>query len=130
MAEILYTDINAQVGLIRSPVLHYNQDAVIGAILNLFGTELGERVFLPEFGGLLGNYLFDPVDDETAFNLELGLIEAIRRWEPRVSLVRNKTSVVPHPDDGVFVATIALQIDGLPIDQEYTIFIRTKYAQG
>ena len=66
------------------------------AIFLLLSTTPGERVMRPEYGCDLGKVLFQPNDDSTA-GLAIHFVkQAIRRWEPRVDVVR--LDAVPNPD--------------------------------
>jgi phage baseplate assembly protein W len=61
-------------------------------------TEQRERLMLPEFGGGLGAFLFEPNTVATR-NLIADRIErALAEWEPRIHVER--VAVEPDPDDG------------------------------
>ena len=58
------------------------------ALFLLLSTTPGERVMRPEYGCDLRHVLFAPNDDSTA-GLAIHFVkQAIRRWEPRVEVVR------------------------------------------
>jgi len=49
-------------------------------------TELGERVYLPDFGGGLRRFLFEPNTVATRSLIAERITKSIEMWEPRVSL--------------------------------------------
>ena len=60
-------------------------------------TELGERLRLQEFGGGLGQFLFEPNTVTTRHLLADRIAKAVTQWEPRVAV--ETVSVDPDPDD-------------------------------
>lgn len=49
-------------------------------------TEPGERIQLPEFGGGVNRFLFEPNTVATRRLVQERMEEALRRWEPRIAL--------------------------------------------
>lgn len=68
------------------------------SIYQILGTRIGERIMLPDFGSRLPELLFEPIDEVTISLARVYTIEAIEKWEPRVSL--NEVSVTINPDSG------------------------------
>jgi phage baseplate assembly protein W len=60
-------------------------------------TELRERTMLPQFGGGLGQYLFEPNVVATRTRIEQQIVAALGAWEPRISVA--SVSVEPDPGD-------------------------------
>jgi phage baseplate assembly protein W len=56
-------------------------------LLQLLNTIPGERVYRPTFGTALRSSLFEPIDNNTLYDLRHSMINAINVHEPRVSLV-------------------------------------------
>lgn len=56
-------------------------------LLMLLTTRPNERVMLPEFGSRLPDLVFEPNDTVLEALAELYIIEAIKRWEPRVRVL-------------------------------------------
>ena len=54
-------------------------------------TETRERIMLPEFGGGLGRYLFEPNTVSTRSQIRERILKALERWEPRIA-------EIPSPD--------------------------------
>jgi phage baseplate assembly protein W len=60
-------------------------------------TDLRERVRLPEFGGGLTTFLFEPNNVATRHLIEERITRALKRWEPRIAV--EKTRVEEDLDD-------------------------------
>jgi phage baseplate assembly protein W len=57
-------------------------------------TELGERVYRPDFGSRLSELTFAPMNTQTLLMMRLYVQEALEMWEPRIVL----DSVRADPD--------------------------------
>lgn len=125
-----FSDINRRVGLVERPALLADEDAVLNAIYNILGTEQGERVFLPEFGSSLNQFLQEPMDAQTAHNLRYAIIRAVERWEPRVEIISRLTKVVPLYDEQVYDVKLAVRIIGLSNDTEYRLYLKAPDFSG
>jgi hypothetical protein len=72
-------------------------------------TEQRERLRLPEFGGSLGLFLFEPNTVTTRQLIKDRITKALGRWEPRVRL--EAVEVEPDPADAQsVVATITYKL--------------------
>ena len=71
----------------------------------ILSTDRRERVMVPEFGGGLGSFLFEPNTPATHRLIQERIQRAVGRWEPRVRV--ESVTVNADPDDprGV-IATI------------------------
>ena len=47
-------------------------------------TDIGERVYRPEFGSRLSELLFAPMNTQTLLLLRVYTQEALEKWEPRI----------------------------------------------
>lgn len=68
------------------------------AIQIILRTELGERVYRPDFGCRLFELTFAPMNTRTLFLIRLYVREAIEVWEPRIDL--EEVRVDPDPVAG------------------------------
>ena len=68
----------------RNGVL-YDADLIKQDIYNHFMTTKGERVMLPDFGSIIWNYLYEPLDEQTKEAIRLDA-EDIVGQDPRVVL--------------------------------------------
>jgi hypothetical protein len=80
-------------------------------------TELEERVMLPEFGGGLKSFLFQPNTLATHRLMQERVTLALARWEPRIEV--EDVSVEPDPAD----------IDAALVTVRYRL-VATEQAEG
>jgi uncharacterized protein len=71
----------------------------------ILSTERRERVMLPEFGGGLGRYLFEPNTPDTHRLIEERITKALGRWEPRIELESIRVAAASD-DPRAVVATV------------------------
>jgi phage baseplate assembly protein W len=79
----------------------YDEKAVMNSLNNLFSTIPGERFLVPRFGANLRRYLFSPVTEYTARQIGNEIVEAIERWEPRVTVELVSVTGYPENPDGM-----------------------------
>jgi len=109
-----YSDVNHQDPLVQDKI--YDLEDIYQSIHNILNTEKGERIFLPEFGVNLEQYLFEPLTDVTEFAIYDEIREALETFEPRIeiddlhSFVR---SLSPHEIE----AEIAFSVKGKVSDK-------------
>jgi len=85
-----------------------NEDAVKQSIINLLLTNVGERVFNPNFGSEVNKILFENITPQTTSSL-IGLVEnAIENYEPRASLLNVVAS--PLPEENAYALTIVFSV--------------------
>lgn len=73
-------------------------DAIRQALMLLLSTVPGERLMRPEYGSHLHRLVFAPIDQTTAGLAIHYVRQAVRRWEPRVSIVDVDAGVDPDVD--------------------------------
>ena len=79
------------------------------AIRVILMTEQRERLMLPEFGGSLGLFLFEPNTVTTRHLIKDRIQKALARWEPRIGV--EAVSVEADPADAqAAVATITYKL--------------------
>ena len=62
----------------------YDDEALVGSVLNIIKTRKGERVFQPDFGSTIYNSLFEPMSQSTRISLEAQIENALHQHEPRI----------------------------------------------
>jgi uncharacterized protein len=72
-------------------------------------TETRERLRLPDFGGGLESYLFEPNTTSTWRQLEDRIDKALAAWEPRI-VTESVDVAADHDDATAAVATIAYRL--------------------
>ena len=79
------------------------------AVRVILMTEPRERIGLPDFGGGLGRFLFEPNTVATRRVIQDRITRALARWEPR--LLVETVDVEPDPDDPqAAIATIVYRL--------------------
>jgi uncharacterized protein len=56
------------------------------SIAIILRTDLGERVYRPNFGSRLSELVFEPMNTQTLLLIRLYVEEALEMWEPRIDL--------------------------------------------
>ncbi|MEA5514605.1 GPW/gp25 family protein [Nodularia sp. UHCC 0506] len=56
------------------------------SIILILRTDLGERVYRPNFGSRLSELTFAPMNTQTLLLLRLYIQEALEMWEPRITV--------------------------------------------
>lgn len=67
------------------------------SIYNILNTVPGDqsRIFRTDYGSHWKMFLQENINDVTAAKMELLLLDAIAKWEPRIKLLRSESYVVP-----------------------------------
>jgi phage baseplate assembly protein W len=92
------------------------------AIRVILMTELRERVTLPEFGGGLKPFLFEPNTVTTRQLVQDRIDKALARWEPRIDV--ESVAVEPDPDDlQAAVATITYRLVATQARERVTLSV-------
>jgi phage baseplate assembly protein W len=72
-------------------------------------TELRERLRLPDFGGGLGLYLFEPNTVTTRHQIKDRIAKALSQWEPRLKIESVSVEADPEEPSGA-IATITYRL--------------------
>ena len=70
-----------------------------GNIIQILGTQKGERVMLPLFGSRILDFIHEPLDHIICALLRFELIDAISMWEHRIILDRKNTTITLYPQE-------------------------------
>jgi len=76
------------------------RDLIQSSIRMILMTRLGERVMLPEFGSRLHELVFNQMDDVLKQLARTYVIDAIGRWEKRITI--QDVKIITHPDTHEF----------------------------
>ena len=98
--QILYSDVNPDVGKTSPYELVRNEDSIQKSVLTILGTRKNTRPFRRHFGSFLQDLLFDPMDDFTGERIKTEIIRSIEEWEPRVTMTSSK--VLPDYDKQLY----------------------------
>ncbi len=79
------------------------------AIRIILMTELRERLRLPEFGGSLGQFLFEPNTVTTRHLIQDRILKTLAQWEPRIRVESVQVEEDPA-DREAAIATITYKL--------------------
>ena len=86
-------------------------------------TEEKERIRLPNFGGGLQRFLFEPTTVATQSQIQDRISKALQLWEPRILV--NQVDVQPDPSDPqAAIATIAYKLVATQVQQSVTLSVQ------
>jgi phage baseplate assembly protein W len=117
----LYTDL----GLEAEIALETDEQAVAQSVTNILRTLKGERDlgFYPEFGSDYHDQLFQPLDEEMAFEVMFGVRNAIKEFEPRVTVDRSATGYQIDDIENILRANVTYRISGLQGKRFFTLIL-------
>jgi phage baseplate assembly protein W len=86
-------------------------------------TELGERLFLPGFGGGLQKFLFEPNTVSTHRLIQDQILQALGRWEPRINV--ESVNVLADPSNRqAAIVTIAYKLVATGVRDQLGLTVR------
>lgn len=75
-------------------------------------TDLGERVYRPDFGCRLTEVAFAPLNNDTLLRIRIYVLEALQTWEPRIDVDEVRTD--PDSVNGRVNITINYRLKSHP----------------
>lgn len=109
--EVYYNkQLNKRV-ILRDVQGSYDEEAVKNSITNIFLTAPGQKILSPLFGLDLRRYLFDPISDFNAFQIQDDITNKLPGMEPRIQLT--SVTVQPIPDENEYYITLQINIPSL-----------------
>jgi phage baseplate assembly protein W len=91
----------------------YDIEAVKNSIRNAFLTSPGQRILSPRYGIDLRRYVFEQVDDSTAFFLAQDITEILPEFEPRITV--RDVRVIPNPDENQYDIYLTIDVPSLDV---------------
>lgn len=117
MAELertyVWLDLNTNYDVDTNPELVQDIKAINNSLYNIFTTLVGTRPFLREYGSYLPYFLFQPMDKITEEDIRASLIQSVQRWEPRVVIDQNLTTVEALPNEVAYDVRLAYFVPSL-----------------
>jgi phage baseplate assembly protein W len=93
------------------------------AIRIILQTEERERLNLPDFGGGLRRYLFEPNTVTTRFQIQERISRALLSWEPRISVTT--VDVQQDPADAqAAIATIEYKLVATQVKERLNVSVK------
>ena len=93
----------------------YDKDVLSQSIEMILCTMFNERLFNPTFGSVLPSYIFDFVNETTGEQLLDDIIEAIKKWENRVTILERDASLQILDDEHAIILTLPYMINKLNV---------------
>ena len=115
MASRAFKDIN--LSFKRHPVTNdvltvSNEDAIKRSVKNIIFTILGERPFLPLFGSVINQSLFDLNTNLNEIRISDEIKQSLLNYEPRID--NTEVTVSVYPDSNELNCIIQYDIVGIP----------------
>lgn len=120
-AAPIYVDVNTLFGINARPELLNNVAAINNSLYNLMSCPIGQRPFLRAYGSRLPFLLQEPADEITASEIRLDLYQSIRRWEPRITLDSQNSSVALLPTKDGFAVELFYTINNLNVSGKFSV---------
>ena len=89
-----------------------DEDAIKRSVKNIIFTTLGEKPFVPQFGSVINESLFDLSTNLNEVRVTDEITTALVNYEPRISNIDVTVSV--YPDSNELNATVQYDIIGVP----------------
>lgn len=92
-----WIDVNSRFTLDANPDRLPDVLAIANSLYNLLNCPIGarSRIFQPEYGTMLYQFLQEPLDNSTAKKIRIAFLQAIARWEPRITVDFSNSYVLP-----------------------------------
>ena len=115
MASRAFKDIN--LSFKRHPVTNdvvtiRNEDAIKRSVKNIIFTVLGEKPFIPQFGSVINESLFDLNTNLSEIRITDEIKSSLLNYEPRIDNI--EVTVQVSPDRNEMNCTVQYDIVGLP----------------
>ena len=115
MASRAFKDIN--LSFKRHPVTNdvvtiRNEDAIKRSVKNIIFTILGEKPFIPQFGSVINESLFDLNTNLSEIRITDEIKSSLLNYEPRIDNI--EVTVQVSPDRNEMNCTVQYDIVGLP----------------
>ncbi len=97
-----------QINLQGQLQLSQNAQNLEESIRIILQTDLGERVYRPDFGSRLSELLFAPMNTQTLLLARVYVQEALEKWEPRIVI----DAILTEPDPIKGCVSITIEYHG------------------
>lgn len=97
-------------------------DSLRQALTSLLQTQKGERIFLPNYGSDIEQFLYQPIDDWTADDIKASIKDNVLS-DSRMNL--QTLEVTADPDNNLYRVNIAVLFEGVGVIEE-TMELKSK----
>lgn len=108
---VIYSDLNQDTPTSEALVKYV--DSIYQSITNIMTTRKGERVFNPNFGIDVEDYIFEIIDFITSNALFREITTAIEEYEQRVTIDYSRSIVEPLEELNSYYILLIYTIEGL-----------------
>jgi len=84
----------------------YNEQVINQSITNIILTSVGERLFNLSFGSVVPLMVFDTLNESSAEKILDGIISAVGRWEDRVIIDAQNSTITLNDDYNSITVTM------------------------
>ncbi len=92
----------------RDIKLDYDYNAIRNELLNLFTTNPGENLLLPDYGITIKRIIGEPITPGNANIIGVRMQESIKKYAPRINLLG--VYIFPDPDNNEYLIKIRVSI--------------------
>lgn len=119
MAEIFYSDLHYKLNddSAGNVTIVKNAESVRQSVKMILATFPGERWMNPEFGSRIRTLLFEPIDDITAEFIKVEIVDAVSRWENRITI--KNIDVSPDYDKNIYKIRFDFNIIEIDVNAEF-----------
>jgi phage baseplate assembly protein W len=96
-----------------------NVDVINQSIEMILTTLRGERLFNTSFGSNFKLRLFDNINNEFLENLIDDTVNAIKKWETRITIIEDEVRLYVEPDNNKVTISIPYIINALRLKAEF-----------
>lgn len=117
LTDALWVDVNTDFTQNNLPDRLPDGLAIVKSSLrNLFNCVPGQRArtFQPTYGSIWLQFIHEPICDMTAQKMETFMVQAIEKWEPRITLDLTNTAIVPDTNIPGYRVRIAFVMPNVP----------------
>jgi phage baseplate assembly protein W len=117
----MWVDVNPQYTVNSMPDRIPDGLAIVhGSLFNLFNCVPGERarIFQPEYGSMWRRFIQEPITDVTAAKMQIFMLDAIRKWEPRIALDQKNCRIDADTTLPGFRVRLAFYVAGFSSSQQ------------
>jgi phage baseplate assembly protein W len=79
------------------------EKSIAEAVRMILGTARGERVMRPDFGCLIHDLVFHPLNANTCSQATLFVHQALTKWEPRIEGIRVRSFPDPNAENTILI---------------------------
>lgn len=122
-----WIDLNTNYGLNNLPDRLPDGQALQNDMFNLLNCWIGgrARTFQPEYGSQWYQFIHEPIDQSTANKMRVAMIQALARWEPRITVDFTNSYITPDTSLPGYQVRIAFSINLNSSKQQLSFNLRT-----